>query len=268
MPPAISVVTLLTDFDERDYFVASMKGVILNINPQARVVDLSHQVTPQQIDEAAYLLKCCYRYFPEGTVHVAVVDPGVGSTRRPLLVSTARYFFVAPDNGLLSHIYQDEPGVEVRQIENRQYRLESEGTTFDGRDLFAPAAAWLTRGQPPGSYGRLIQDHVRLPITEPSWEGQTLVGRIVYVDHFGNLISNITPLHLKELQGKTRKSASEVSIRIGGAVIQGLVACYAEGRRDAPRALINSNGQVEVFLREGNAADFLKLQRGERIETR
>ncbi|MEK7268940.1 MAG: SAM-dependent chlorinase/fluorinase, partial [Nitrospirota bacterium] len=153
MPSAISVVTLLTDFGERDYFVASMKGVILNINPQARIVDLSHQVGPQQVDEAAYLLKSSYRYFPDGSVHVAVVDPGVGSARRPLLVTTSRYFFVAPDNGLLSYIYQEEAGVEVRQIENKQYRLDSEGTTFDGRDLFAPAAAWLTRGQPPGSYG-------------------------------------------------------------------------------------------------------------------
>lgn len=266
MPSALSIVTLLTDFGDRDYFVASMKGVILNINPQARVVDLSHHIAPQQIEEAAYLLKSCYRCFPDGTVHVAVVDPGVGTSRRPLVVSTSRYFFVAPDNGLLSYIYQDELGVEVRQIENRQYRLESEGLTFDGRDLFAPAAAWLTRGQPPGSYGRLIQDYVRLPITEPSWDGQTLVGRIVYVDHFGNLISNITPLHLTELQGRTRKSATEVSILVGGAVIQGLVACYTDGHRDAPRALINGNGQVEVFLRDGHAANFLKARCGERIE--
>src|SRR5207244_155930 len=155
MPSAISVVTLLTDFGERDYFVASMKGVILNINPQARIVDLSHQVRPQQVDEAAYLLKSCYRYFPEGTVHVVVVDPGVGSARRPLLVTSSRYYFVAPDNGVLTDVLQEEVSVEVREIENKQYRLDAEGATFDGRDLFAPAAAWLTRGQPPGSYGRL-----------------------------------------------------------------------------------------------------------------
>src|SRR5918996_3383045 len=132
MPSAISVVTLLTDFGDRDYFVASMKGVILNINPQARLVDLSHRVSPYQIEEAAYLLKSSYRYFPDGTVHVAVVDPGVGSARRPLLVSTSRYFFLAPDNGLLTDILQDELSVEVRQLENRQYQLDSEGSTFDG----------------------------------------------------------------------------------------------------------------------------------------
>jgi len=266
MPSAISVVTLLTDFGDRDYFVASMKGVILNVNPQARIVDLSHQVTPHQVEEAAYLLKSSYRYFPDGTVHVAVVDPGVGSARQPLLVTTSRYYFLAPDNGLLTYIYQEELSVEVRQIDNKQYRLDSEGATFDGRDLFAPAAAWLTKGQPPGSFGRLIRDYVKLPIHEPSWEGKALVGRIAYVDHFGNLISNITPLHLKEVQGVTKKSDAEVTIRVGGAVIQGLVTAYAQGSALAPHALINSNGQVEVFIKEGSAAELLKCHRGERIE--
>lgn len=266
MPTAISVVTLLTDFGERDYFVASMKGVILTINPQARIVDLSHQVAPQQVDEAAYLLGGCYRYFPEGTVHVAVVDPGVGTSRRPLLATSSRYFFVAPDNGLLSYVYQDETSVEVRQIENTRYRLEAEGATFDGRDLFAPAAAWLTRGEAPGSFGRLVCDYVRLPIPEPAWDGKALVGRMVSVDHFGNLISNVTTLHLKEVQGVTRKSTSEVTIRLGGTVIQGLTASYSAGSRDAAGALINSNGQLEIFLKDGSAAEWLKIGRGERIE--
>ena len=167
MPSAISVITLLTDFGDRDYFVASMKGVILGINPQARIVDLSHAITPHQVEEAAYLIKASYKYFPDGTVHMAVVDPGVGSARRPLLVTTSRHFFLAPDNGLLSYIFQEETGIEVRQIENKQYRLDSEGATFDGRDLFAPAAAWLTKGQSPGSYGKLIRDYVKLPLAEP-----------------------------------------------------------------------------------------------------
>ena len=266
MPSAISVITLLTDFGTRDYFVASMKGVILNINSQARIVDLSHEIPPQSIEEAAYLLKSSYRYFPDGTIHVAVVDPGVGSARRPLLVTTSRYFFIAPDNGLLSYIFEEETGVEVRAIENKQYRLDSEGATFDGRDLFAPAAAWLTRGQAPGSYGRLIRDDVKLPIEEPAVAHKVLTGRIVYVDRYGNLISNITPLHLKELQGVARKSASDVTLRIGGVEIQGFVGCYADGDKAAPKALINSNGQVEVFVKEGSAAEALKCTRGEKIE--
>ena len=264
MPQATSVVTLLTDFGERDYFVASMKGVILGINPQARIVDLSHQIEPHQTEAAAYLLKSSYRYFPDGTVHLAVVDPGVGTARRALLVSTSRYHFVAPDNGLLSYIYKDELSVEVRQIENKQYRLDSDGATFDGRDLFAPAAAWLTKGQSPGSFGRMIQDYVRLPIPEPSVESRVLIGRIVYVDHFGNLISNIGTYHLRELQGVTRRA--EVALRIGNATIDGLVRSYAAGPKGAPAALINSNGQVEIFLQEGSAAEFLKCGHGERIE--
>jgi len=192
------------------------------------------------------------------------VDPGVGSARRPLLVTSSRYYFVAPDNGVLTDVLQEEVSVEVREIENKQYRLDAEGATFDGRDLFAPAAAWLTRGQPPGSYGRLIRDYVRLSSQEPAWEGQALVGRIIYVDHFGNLISNVTPLHLKEVQGKLRRS--RVTIRVGGTVIEGLTSHYAEGSPDAPQALINSNGQLEVFVKEGSAAEWLKLGRGERIE--
>jgi len=260
MPTAISVITLLTDFGDRDYFVASMKGVILGINPQARIVDLSHHVAPHQIEDAAYLLKAAYKYFPDGTVHVVVVDPGVGSLRRPLLVTTSRHFFVAPDNGLLSYIYQEETGIEVRQIENKQYRLDSEGTTFDGRDLFAPAAAWLTKGQQPGSYGKLIQDYVKLLLAEPEWQGSTLAGTIIYVDRFGNLISNLTPFHVKDLQGRTRRST--VSIRISGVTIDGLVRSYSQGDPIAPHALINSNSQIEVFVKEGSAAETLKVSRG------
>jgi len=143
MPTAISLITLLTDFGEQDYFVASMKGVMLNINPQVRIVDLSHRVAPYHIEDAGYLLKSSCHYFPVGTIHVAVVDPGVGSARRPLMVSTSRYFFLAPDNGLLSAVLKGEQSTEIRQIENKQYRLDSEGATFDGRDIFAPAAAWL-----------------------------------------------------------------------------------------------------------------------------
>jgi hypothetical protein len=263
MPSAISVITLLTDFGDRDYFVASMKGVILGINPQARIVDLSHTITPHQIEDAAYLLKASYKYFPDGTVHVAVVDPGVGSLRRPLLVTTSRHFFVTPDNGLLSYIYQEETGIEVRQIENKQYRLDSEGATFDGRDLFAPAAAWLTKGQQPGSYGKLIQDYVRLPLSEPEWQGSALTGRIVYVDRFGNLISNLTLFHVKDVQSRTRRSG--VSIRIGGVTIDGLVRSYSQGDSRAPHALINSNGQIEVFVKEGSAAETLKVLQGEAI---
>jgi len=264
MPSASSLITLLTDFGDRDYFVASIKGVILNINPQARIIDLSHQVAPQDVHQAAYLLKSCYRYFPDGTIHVAVVDPGVGTLRRPLLVTTSRYCFLAPDNGLLTPVYQEEFSIEVRAIENKQYRLDAEGATFDGRDLFAPAAAWLSRGQVPGTYGPLVSDYVKLAVSEPSWAGNKLAGRIAHIDRFGNLISDITPLHVKEVQG--RSGGSNVTIRVGGATIDGLVPAYAAGSSVAPHALINSNGYLEIFVKEGSAADLLKCQRGDSIE--
>jgi S-adenosylmethionine hydrolase len=263
MPLTIPLITLLTDFGERDYFVASMKGVILNINPHARIVDLSHHVTPHDVADAAYLLKSCYRYFPDGTIHVAVVDPGVGTQRRPLLVSSSRYFFIGPDNGLFTHVYQDENSIEVRHIENRQYRLDSDGATFDGRDLFAPAAAWLTKGQPIGSFGRLVPNYERLPILEPTWDKHVMAGQIVYIDRFGNLISNVTAYHLKEVRGLTKR---EPYIRIGGLTIEGMVRSYGEGSPDQPQALINSNGYLEVFLKEGRAADRMNAVRGARVE--
>ena len=264
MSSAISLATLLTDFGDQDYFVPSMKGVMYGINPQLRIIDLSHRIPPHDIEQAAYFLKSCYRYFPEGTVHIIVVDPGVGSHRRPLLVSTSRYFFLAPDNGVLSYILPEERSVEVRAIENKQYRLDSEGATFDGRDLFAPAGAWLTKGQVPGSYGRLIQDFVTLPKDEPKMVGEKLVGKIVYVDHFGNLISNITPSELKTFQFVTKRDLN--SIVLGDIAIHGLKTHYAEGATGLPEALLNSTGQLEVFVKQGRATDRCQVGVGDPIE--
>lgn len=263
MPPARSLITLLTDFGDRDYFVASMKGVILTIDPQACIVDLSHQIAPHQIEEAGYVLRSCYRNFPEGTVHVAVVDPGVGSERRALLVSTAQYYFLAPDNGLLSRVLREETHVEIRQIENGEYRLAAEGATFDGRDLFAPAAAWLTKGNPVSSFGRVIHDPITLPIVEPRRQGNTLVGRIEYVDRFGNLISNFTPHHIREFQSCTGRQ--KITVRLGGHTLEGLVASYSEGLSDTPAALMNSSGRVEVFVNGKSAARHLHIGLGAEI---
>lgn len=252
MPPPLGLITLLTDFGDRDWFVASMKGVILSINPQATVVDLCHQLPPHAIHDGAYLLKSCYRYYPDGTVHVAVVDPGVGSERRPLLARSSRYFFLAPDNGLLSYALEDEGEVEVREIENRQYRLESPGRTFDGRDVFAPAAAWLTKSQSFAAFGRRVESYRRIPVSVPRWEQMTLVGEVVHVDRFGNLITNLATRHVKEVQEVTRRP--NPSIRVGGQLIDGLVGSYSAGDTQNPRALINSDGYVEIFLKESSAA--------------
>jgi len=264
VPHPSGLITLLTDFGDRDSFVASMKGVILTINPHATFVDLSHHVPPHSVEDAAYLLKSCYRYFPEGTVHVAVVDPGVGSARRPLIAKSAHCFFLAPDNGLLTPVLAEDGEMEVRAIENEDYRLTAPGPTFDGRDLFAPAAAWLTRQQPFASFGRLIDDCKTFTIAKPKWEAMALVGEIVHVDRFGNLISNLTPQHLEEVCVVAQRK--QPFIRLGERTIEGLAASYSEGQVGQPSALINSDGQLEIFVKEASAADLLKVERGARIE--
>ncbi|GJL53922.1 MAG: hypothetical protein NPIRA02_10540 [Nitrospirales bacterium] len=266
MASATSLITLLTDFGHRDYFVPSMKGVMYGINSQVRLVDLSHDITPQGVEEAAFHLKSCYHYFPDGTIHVVVVDPGVGSDRRAILVSTARYFFLAPDNGVLTYIFEEERSVEVRAIENKQYRLDSEGATFDGRDVFSPAAAWLTKGQMPGSYGPLIHDYVTLPTSDAKMENGKLVGKIVYIDRFGNMISNITPADLETFRTVTKREV-EV-IQVGDIMIKGMKTHYAEGALGMPEALLNSNAHLEVFIKQGHAANSCRGTIGQRIEIR
>lgn len=264
MPSAISLVTLLTDFGDTDYFVPSMKGVMLGINPQVRLVDLTHRIPPHGIEQAAFFLKSCYQYYPDGTIHVVVVDPDVGSDRRALLVSTSRYFFVAPDNGVLSYIMKEEASVEVRAIENKQYRLDSAGATFDGRDLFAPSAAWLTKGQMPGSYGRLIHDYVTLPYDPPKMNKQVLQGRIMYIDRFGNAITDITPTEMETFRSVTKQECAGLTVE--GLTIQGLKTYYGEGAIGLPEMLINSNGHLEIFVKQGSAADRCGLHVGQKVE--
>ncbi len=264
MPPARPLITLLTDFGDRDWFVAAMKGAILSIHPDACIVDLSHQIAPHRIDEAGYFLKSCYREFPEGTIHVVVVDPGVGSARRAIIVKSAGYFFLAPDNGVLTYIFDDEQPVEVREIDQRKFRRESPGHTFDGRDLFAPVAARLARVEPFESYGPVIGDYRTFAIAQPRWEQTVLVGEIVHVDRFGNLISNVTPAHLEDVCSVSKRR--QPFIRIGSRMIEGLVASYSDGPAGQPAALINSDGKLEIILKEASVADLLQVGRGERIE--
>src|SRR5688500_13356309 len=155
-----------------------MTGVILSINAQATIVVLSHRVPSHDGHDGASRWKSCCRYVHEGPVRVASVDAGVGSERRPLVAKSSRYYFFAPDNGLLTHVFDQERGVEVREVENKQYRLDSEGHTFDGRDVFAPGAAWLTKNQPMASYGRLVTDARRFAVAQPHWEQMALVGEV------------------------------------------------------------------------------------------
>jgi len=261
VPQPSGIITLLTDFGDRDWFVASMKGVILSIQPHATIVDLTHQIPAHAVTDGAYVLQAAYRHFPSGTIHIAVVDPGVGSERRPLIAKASRYFFLAPDNGVLSYALNEEREVEVREISNKQYRLEPQGRTFDGRDVFAPAAAWLACGQPWESFGPIWSEWKTLSVQAPRWEQQTVVGEVVYIDRFGNLISNLTVSHVKEVQRLTKRL--EPRIRLGAYIVERFVESYSQGDAEKPCALINGNGMIEVFVKKGSAAQSLRVGRGE-----
>ncbi|HUI45762.1 MAG TPA: SAM-dependent chlorinase/fluorinase [Nitrospirota bacterium] len=261
MPPFI---TLTTDFGARDPFTGSMKGVILKINPQAQIVDISNEITPQDIWEAGYVLKSAYSHFPKGTIHLAVVDPGVGSGRRPIIIVTESYYFVGPDNGLFSLIYQEAERIRVHHITATHYFLPNPGPTFHGRDVFAPVAGWLAKGIASGNFGDEITDYVKLNIPAPKIIENAIEGHVVHVDRFGNIITDITITEIRQLLGEG-SSLDASSVMIGGKEIKGLKKYYAESTPGTPGAIINSSGALEIFLYKQNARTNLSVKRGETV---
>ncbi|HTG01788.1 MAG TPA: SAM-dependent chlorinase/fluorinase [Nitrospirota bacterium] len=259
-----TIVTLITDFGSKDPFTGSIKGVILKINPQAQIVDISNEIAPQDVWEAAYVLKTAGSYFPKGTVHLAVVDPGVGSNRRPIIAVTESYYYVGPDNGLFSLIYRDAERLRVHHITSTHYFLPNPGSTFHGRDIFAPVAAWLAKGIPSGNFGEEITDYVKLNIPEPKVAGSTIDGHVVYVDRFGNLITNITFKQIQPLIGE-EGSLGNAIVQIGGKEIKGLKNFYAESAPGVPGAIMNSSGALEIFMFKQNARAALSVKRGETV---
>lgn len=263
-PPPI--ITLLTDFGTSDVFVGSMKGAILGINPLAHIVDLAHEIPAHSIQVAAYLLHSAARYFPPGTIHVAVVDPGVGSARRPVLGFAMEQYFIAPDNGILSGILAAEMDVEIRELTNTQYFLGSIGSTFHGRDVFAPAAAWLSRGEPIESFGHVIEDLVRFEVPRARQENGMLIGEVQHIDRFGNLITNISREDLVSFAGPDYLSSIHVHIK--QAHLHGLQRFYADAPSGKLAGLVNSDSWLEIFTKQGRAADLVKARIGERVEVR
>lgn len=259
-----SIVTLTTDFGMKDSFAGSMKGVILKINPQAQIVDITHDIGPQDIWEAAFALKTAYSYFPKGTVHLAVVDPGVGSGRRPIIVVTESYYFVGPDNGIFSLIFQEAERIRVHHITANHYFLPNTGPTFHGRDIFAPVASWLSKGIPSGNFGDVVEDYVKLNVPVPKTTGNTIDGHVIHIDRFGNVITNIT---YKDMQALVPDGGEmgPVSITVAGKEIKNLKKFYAEASPGEPSAIINSSGYLEIFLFKQNARTTLSLKRGEQI---
>lgn len=249
VPP---VVTLFTDFGHQDPFVGIMKGVILSVCPTAVVVDLCHETATYDVLGGSFLLQSAGRYFPTGTIHVAVVDPGVGGPRRPILAQIDDQFFVAPDNGLLSYPMACGRVQAVRVITAREYLLPSRSATFHGRDVFAPVAGHLARGVPPERFGPEVADPVRLPIPRPRRDpSDRLVGEIVWIDHFGNCVTNIPAEALEAFAaGQTRPLRTVLDGREVGPVVR----FFAEVARGGGGAVIGSTGHLELFINQGHLA--------------
>ncbi len=267
-----AVITLLTDFGDADAYVGAMKGVVLGINPNARLVDLTHQVRPQDILEGAFVLGTAWRFFPKGTIHVAVVDPGVGTGRRALLVEGEGHWFIAPDNGLLSFVLPGDSSTNLPAfapyttllpssflayaLNNPLYWLPNVSATFHGRDVFAPVAAHLSLGVLPSDGGEPVDSIMRLHIPTPRKEGKRLLGCVLHVDRFGNIVTNV-PTETLAAMGR------DVTVEIGGRRIRGLTQTYSD--EAGLVALVGSHGYMEIALAKGDAARELGAKVGDEV---
>ena len=251
------IVTLTSDFGTADGYVASMKGVLLNLCPDARLVDISHDVPPHEILPTALIIEATAPYFPTGTVHLVVVDPGVGSRRRALAVSAAGHFFVGPDNGVFTPFLQEDVLAGVVAVEEERFRLRPFSSTFHGRDLFAPAAAHLARGADYRSLGPAVENPVKFPWPRPSVDGDEVAGVVLHVDHFGNCITSIKEEDLPAWEA--------YYVRCCKVDFGLLKRHYAEVVSGAPLALINSMGRVELAIAQGNASVALGIKAGDDV---
>lgn len=289
------IITLLTDFGNQDAYTGIMKGVIAGINPSANIIDICHSIPPQDIFSGAYLLFTAYKYFPKGTIHIAVVDPGVGSQRDILCVEIRDDIYLVPDNGILSFILREERPKRIIRVTNNRYFLKSLSNTFHGRDVFAPVAAHLSLGIKPQQLGNTIPHLKTLDIPQPVFKNkEQWEGRVISIDRFGNLITNITRAHIdhhiiKQKQNRSkgagaRSQKSEAGSRIpctsrnkmllpysamettlGGKKIRGLGSAYTDVKPGKPLILIGSAGFLEVSVNKGNARQYFKVDRGDII---
>jgi len=255
-----AIITLTTDFGTRDPFVGAMKGVILGIHPEARIVDIAHEIPPQDVREAAFVLRETCPYFPEGTIHVAVVDPGVGSARRAIVVETERYRFVGPDNGVFGWVCEAEAVRRVVAITNRDLMQPEVSATFHGRDVFAPAAAYMSKGVDVSAFGPEVSDWVRLDFPKPKIEGGRLLGQVVRVDRFGNAITNVSREAFEAFVGN-----GVFEIGAGPVRLREIVRSYASVSEGELLVLFGSSGYLEVSVSGGRASDVLGIKRGDTV---
>jgi S-adenosylmethionine hydrolase len=251
----LKTITLLTDFGLKDPYVGIMKGVILSTNPDVRIVDITHEVDPQDVREGAFLVEEYYRYFEKGTIHVAVVDPTVGSDRKPIVFSKDGYFFIGPDNGLFTLLYDD--AVRIYSIENRRYMRKEISSTFHGRDVFAPAAAYLASGVQLSMFGGLIQDPVRLPDLLPTVKDNVLHGEVVRFDRFGNAITNISGTVIQDFA-----DGRPITITLRDMSFSTIHKSYYEGE---VVSLIGSTGYLEFGLFMGSLREKMGLCKGDPV---
>lgn len=254
------IIALLTDFGPFDAYAGIMKGVILGINPDAKLVDITHHVSPQNVDEGAFILNNAHRFFPEHTLFTVVVDPGVGSKRKILLVKAENQLFLAPDNGILKYIFYAHPDAEVFHINNEEYFLPVISSTFHGRDIFAPVAGHLSAGVLPSRMGERISDFIRGEVHLPEISEQQITGEILYFDHFGNAVSNIDRRALRHFKS--------FNIQIGETNFSKLSVSYSDIKAGEPLAIIGSNNTIEISINRDSARERLSLKQGDRVEIR
>ncbi len=260
--PSLPVITLLTDFGTADYFVGAVKGVILSLNPLAVIADITHDIPPQDIEAGAFALLASYRAFPVKTIHVAVVDPGVGSARRPIVLVAGDHLFVGPDNGIFSYIYENEQSHQTFHVTAEKYFRQSLSSTFHGRDLFAPIAAALSLGIKPDNFGPMIVDEIRLPPLAPLRQKNGRVrARIIHIDRFGNCITNITRKTL------TSDKENTTTLLIKGKLVRSFKTFFSDANpsRDQLFAIWGSAGFLEIAVNNGSAARMLAVKRGETV---
>ncbi len=254
------VIALLTDFGIQDHYAGTMKGVMLGICPDVAFVDITHDVPAHDVLAGALELAACCRYFPAGTIFLVVVDPGVGSARRGLAAEAGDYRFVAPDNGVLTEVFREVPPKRVVELTERRYARPTVSRTFEGRDRFAPAAAWLAKGIQLPALGRPVPDYQRLDIPQPAVTAEAIRGVVLRVDRFGNLVTNIDRRAFEHLA-----HGAAVRIEAEGAPVTRLVATYAEIEGDEVCALFGSSDHLELAANAGSAAERLRLRRGARV---
>ena len=257
------IVVLLSDFGSRDHYAGVMKGVVIGICPDTTLVDLSHDIPPHDVQTAALELAAAYRYFPVGSVFLVVVDPGVGSGRRGLAADIGDYRFVAPDNGVLTAVFHESPPKRVVDLTERRYARPTVSHTFEGRDRFAPAAAWLARGIQLSALGRSVSDYVMIDLPVPDVRAESITGQVIRVDRYGNLVTNIDRKSFERLA-----QAGTIQIQVGTHVVGRLVATYADIGQGEVCALFGSTDHLEVAANAASAAERLALDRGARVVVR